>query len=98
MPSVVVPGFHGGLLGTKHVQRIVARYLRDGVVPNSALLDVTDRAIKAGATAWQVPSLTPTANPAWSGLSKGGCAATARSLRTWLYESGPAGPPHLTLG
>jgi hypothetical protein len=98
MPSVVVPGFHGGLLGTKHVQRIVARYLRDGVVPDSALLDVTDRAIKAGATAWQVPSLTPTANPAWSGLSEGSCAATARSLRSWLYESGPAAPPHLTIG
>jgi hypothetical protein len=98
IPSVVVPGFHGGLMGAKHVQRIVARYLRGGDVRTSSLLAATDSAIKAAASAWQVPELAPTANPAWSGFSRGGCATTARSLRTWLYGTATEAPPRLTVG
>jgi hypothetical protein len=90
VPSIVVPGFHGGLLGDHHVQRLVAAFLRSGVPPRSTALDVTDRAIAAGAAAWQVPDLEVSANPAWSRLSAGGCAAGDRALHDWVY--GPAAP------
>jgi voltage-gated potassium channel Kch len=98
IPSVVVPGFHGGLLGEARVQRLVAGYLRTGTVPHSRLLDVTDQAIKAAATAWQVPELPVDANPAWRSASVGDCAADAKALRGWVYGGGDTASDPLASG
>ncbi|MFL6136617.1 MAG: hypothetical protein ACJ74O_02320 [Frankiaceae bacterium] len=95
IPSVVVPGFHGGLLGEARVQRLVAGYLRTGIVPRSRVLDVTDQAIKAGATAWEVPELPVSVNPAWQPSPGRSCAADEAALRSWVYapEPSPDGQP-----
>ncbi|HEY2563000.1 MAG TPA: hypothetical protein VGI44_04770 [Acidimicrobiales bacterium] len=56
-PAVVVPAFHGGLIGNPSTDGIIASAL-DGQVPSgSGELRDLDSLISASASAWQVPSL-----------------------------------------
>ena len=84
-PSVVVPAFHGGLIGNAATDGLIATAL-DGRVPvgNSGLRDL-ERVVAASASAWQVPALAlsdysrnvPAGHPPESS-----CGALADALRS----------------
>jgi hypothetical protein len=84
-PSVVVPAFHGGLIGNPATDGLIAAAL-DGRVPtgNGGLRDL-ERVVAASASAWQVPALAlsdysrtvPAGHPPESS-----CAALANALRS----------------
>jgi hypothetical protein len=84
-PSVVVPAFHGGLVGSPSTDRIIAATL-EGQVPvtRGGLRDV-DRLIVLAASAWQVPTLALSdySRPFPQGnLEAASCRALADALRT----------------
>jgi hypothetical protein len=85
---VVVPAFHGGLLGNPQVLRLVVDYFAgDKDLPSSQRLRTAAQVISAAAAAWRMPDL----HPACPALSPWGVAPSARRL-----SGGPAppGPRH----
>lgn len=56
-PVVVIPAFHGGLLGRTDVQEMVVAWAEGDDIVGSALLATLDRLIAGSASAWHVPSL-----------------------------------------
>jgi hypothetical protein len=65
LPSAVVPAFHGGLADNHAVQRRIRTMLEGGVSSEYGWWEATDTVIRAGATAWRVPLLPISVNPAW---------------------------------
>ena len=66
LPSAVVPAFHGGLADNHAVQRRIRTMLEGGVSSaEHGWWEATDTVIRAGATAWRVPLLPISVNPAW---------------------------------
>lgn len=88
MPTVVVAGFHGGLLARPDVDALAAAFLRTGRVPASPVPHPVWAAAQAGAAAWLAPSLPVPANPAWRGQPVPGtaahCAAVDGALHRWV--------------
>ena len=83
IPTEVVPSFHGGLLGDVDAQRAIALALQHRELPHRAVLHVAERAIRYGASAWQVPMLPPALNDAWTSPPDD-CAAVRASLAASL--------------
>jgi hypothetical protein len=55
---VVVPAFHGGLLGNAHVRQLVEDYFAgDRDLPSSQALKTAAQVISAAAAAWRMPNL-----------------------------------------
>lgn len=91
IPSAVVPGFHGGLMGERSVERLVAAYLSTGQLPPADGLGVAQKAIQAASAAWQVPELPLGVNPAWHDVSgDAGCDTSRQLLHTWVYGGAPS--------
>ncbi len=84
-PSVVVPAFHGGLIGSASADRIIAAAL-DGQVPvTSRGLRDLDRLIALAASAWQDPTLALSDyshRPPQGQTLAATCHALAGTLRT----------------
>lgn len=83
-PVVVVPAFHGGLLGQASVREAVAKVLRDDRLPSLGPWRGIERVVSAASSAWQVPSL-PTAlratgQPVSTPTSARSCRVVARQL------------------
>jgi hypothetical protein len=57
--SVVVPAFHGGLVGSLSTDPLIAQVLKGGEPNGSGALRDLDTVIAASAAAWQVPALAP---------------------------------------
>lgn len=55
VPHVVVPGFHGGLLGDSGIDAAVAGVLRGHPPAGNLWLDAAERLVTDASTAWQVP-------------------------------------------
>lgn len=92
-PSVVLAAFHGGLLETPSGQDVVADILEHRPLAKDPLLKLADVAISYAATAWQVPSLTPSDYPSTSAKSQTagpgpGCTQVARELARQIYGAG----------
>jgi hypothetical protein len=83
--AAVLPAFHGKLLERHSAQRAIGEYLRTGKVPGYRALRLTERLVRAGAAAWQAPSLRTNLNRVWHSdtAAARGCIATAATLRSW---------------
>ena len=85
VPSAVVPAFHGGLADNHAVQRRIRTMLERGVSPEYSWWEATDTVIRAGATAWRVPLLPISVNPAWEdGDDATSCGDIARLVEVWV--------------
>jgi hypothetical protein len=85
--AVVLPAFHGKLLTQRSSQHAIGVYLRTGKVPGYRGLRLTERLVRAGAAAWQAPSLRSNLNHVWKGDTAGndrGCIAEAAKIRAWI--------------
>lgn len=81
--QIVVPAFHGGLLGNPAADRAVALDIEGRTVPRFARWALTERFLRAAGSAWQVPVLPLTLNQAWNEPHREpSCADIARRLRT----------------
>ena len=86
IPTVVRPGFHGGLLGDDDTESIVARVLRDQPVRTASRWKSTERVVQALASPWQVPSLSKSLEPSWRNLpDPDDCPAVRRALRDYVH-------------
>jgi hypothetical protein len=74
------------LLEQRSSQHAIGEYLRTGKVPGYHGLRLTERLVRAGAAAWQAPSLRTNLNAVWKADTRGperGCDAEAAKLRAW---------------
>jgi hypothetical protein len=85
VPSAVVPAFHGGLADNSEVQRTIRDLLERGASPKYGWWEATDTVIRAGATAWRVPMLPISINPAWEdGDDASTCGDIASLVGAWV--------------
>ncbi|MGH9103194.1 MAG: hypothetical protein ACRDYD_09485 [Acidimicrobiales bacterium] len=75
IPSVVVPAFHGGLLGDAEVQQVIGAVLAGHPPSEGALWAALEKAVRSSASAWQVPALDHALDPTWSQAGKPTCPA-----------------------
>lgn len=68
IPSVVIASFHDGTLGNPAADRIIESVLRGGKLPTNATLSAADQVLRGASSAWQVPELALSLNPAWSAV------------------------------
>ena len=90
IPASVVPAFHGGLLSSGAVHKTIALRLDGGKLPSYDIWSSVERVVRVSSSAWQVPPLPLSLNPAW-GHQPGdspSCASMAAALQQWV-----AGPP-----
>ena len=84
-PSVVLPAFHGGLLGSAAGTKVVAEVLSHRPVTDDALLRLADTALSYAAGAWQVPALAPADYPGHgTGATGSSCAEVGARLAAAL--------------
>ena len=91
IPASVVPAFHGGLLSSGAVHKTIALRLDGGALPRYDIWSSVERVVRVSSSAWQVPPLPLSLNPAW-GHPPGdspSCAAMAAVLRQWVGGSSP---------
>jgi hypothetical protein len=86
IPASVVPAFHGGLLSSGAVHKTIALRLDGGAVPHYNAWTAVERVVRVTSSAWQVPPLPLTLNPAWrhpSGRTPS-CASMTSALQSWM--------------
>jgi hypothetical protein len=91
IPARVVPAFHGGLLGSDAAHKTIALRLDGGKVPDYEVWSVAERVLRVTSSAWQVPALPLSLNPAW-GRPPGrapSCASMASALHQWVAAPAP---------
>jgi hypothetical protein len=91
IPASVVPAFHGGLLSSGPVHKTIALRLDGGKLPAYDIWSSVERVVRVTSSAWQVPPLPLSLNPAWGhppGRSPS-CASMASVLQQWVGGSGP---------
>jgi hypothetical protein len=91
IPATVVPAFHGGLLSSGAVHKTIALRLDGGTLPRYDIWSSVERVVRVASSAWQVPPLPLSLNPAW-GRPPGrapSCAAMAAVLQRWVDGSSP---------
>ena len=78
IPHVVVPAFHGGLLGDHTTARLIDDVLAGRPASGSGFWAGTGDVVGALAAAWQAPGLAPGLEPAWRSLPEpSDCAGDA---------------------
>jgi hypothetical protein len=85
--AVVLPAFHGKLLEHRSSQQAIGEYLLTGKVPGYHGLRLTERLVRAGAAAWQAPSLRTNLNHVWTSYASRpgrGCDTDALQLQLWI--------------
>ena len=91
IPASVIPAFHGGLLSSGAVHKTIALRLDGGKLPQYDVWSSVERVVRVASSAWQVPPLPLSINPAWGhppGRSPS-CASMAAVLHLWVAGSGP---------
>ncbi|HEV3352277.1 MAG TPA: hypothetical protein VG076_05110 [Acidimicrobiales bacterium] len=91
IPASVVPAFHGGLLSSGAVHKTIALRLDGGKLPQYDVWSSVERVVQVASSAWQVPPLPLSLNPAWGhppGRSPS-CASMAAVLQRWVGGSAP---------
>jgi len=91
IPAAVVPAFHGGLLSSGAVHKTIALRLDGGSLPPYDVWSSVERVVRVTSSAWQVPPLPLSLNPAW-GHPPGdspSCASMAAALQQWVAASPP---------
>ncbi len=91
IPASVVPAFHGGLLSSGAVHNTIALRLDGGKVPRYDIWSSVERVVRVASSAWQVPPLPLSLNPAWGdppGRSPT-CASMASALHQWVATVSP---------
>jgi hypothetical protein len=91
VPFVVVPAFHGGMLGNPRDDRLVAAALAGRIPAPDDALALAARLIRSGATAWQVPGLEPDDYPPTSELAgrlAPSCSEIRQALEVAVYGRG----------
>ena len=91
IPATVVPAFHGGLLSSGAVHKTIALRLDGGALPQYDIWSSVERVVRVASSAWQVPPLPLSLNPAWGhppGRSPS-CASMAAVLQRWVAGSVP---------
>ena len=91
IPAAVVPAFHGGLLSSGAVHKTIALRLDGGKLPPYDIWSSVERVVRVTSSAWQVPPLPLSLNPAWGrppGRSPS-CASMAAVLQQWVGHSAP---------
>ena len=91
IPASVVPAFHGGLLSSGAVHKTIALRLDGGKLPEYDVWSSVERVVRVASSAWQVPPLPLSLNPAWGrppGRSPS-CASMAAVLQQWVDGSAP---------
>lgn len=83
IPSAIVLAFHGTLIGEPEVDHLVTQFLQGRLPTGYGWRSLTERALRAVASAWQMPTLPLALNPAW-GDAQGSCADLAAPVRNWL--------------
>lgn len=82
IPYTVVPAFHGGMLDDARTAAVVMKVVAGKRVVRDDGWSFAEDVISAGASAWQVPQLTPTVNATWSrDPDPGDCRAIRSHLR-----------------
>ncbi len=85
IPTVVVPGFHGGMLDDASTAAVVQRVVEGRGVGGDDGWSLAEGVIQAGASAWQVPGLATDVNDEWAGdPASNDCRAVRAHLRAWL--------------
>ena len=82
-PSVVVPAFHGGLVGSPSTGGTIAAALEGRIPAPSGVLRDVDNVVSASASAWQVPAL-PLSDYARAAPGGGSLAPSCRALAVAL--------------
>jgi predicted component of type VI protein secretion system len=89
IPASVVPAFHGGLLSSGAVHKTIALRLDGGKLPSYDVWSSVERVVRVASSAWQVPPLPLSLNPAWghpAGDSPS-CASMEAALQQWVGRS-----------
>jgi hypothetical protein len=90
---IVVPQFHGGLLGTRGVADAIEVVLSGEKLPKLTAWSIGSEIVRGAAGSWQVPELPLSLNKAWSGagvptpreLESGRrCTAIHDAIAPWL--------------
>jgi hypothetical protein len=77
IPSVVVPDFHGGMVGQPSIDRLIKEILAGETVHQDRLWSLLETAVGSGASAWQVPALDSSLESDWANPSPRCPTATA---------------------
>jgi hypothetical protein len=90
-PTLVVDSFHGGLLESPSVDRIVSQLLRNKPLHTDGLMQFVDDVVRSASGAWQVPSLVLSDYPAGSrvleeGVSAPSCSRVEADLREQIQR------------
>jgi hypothetical protein len=78
--AVVVPGLHGGLLGTTTVKQIVRSFLSGRPIPDRSRLRNAAEIVAQAAAAWRMPQLVPSSPCPRPGARAGGTPGSLLSL------------------
>lgn len=91
IPARVVPAWHGGLLGSGAAHKAIALRLDGGKLPDQEIWSVAERVLRVTSSAWQVPALPLSLNPAWAhpGGRSPSCASMSTALRAWVAAPVP---------
>ena len=90
IPHVVVPAFHGGLLGDHTTARLIDDVLQGRRTSGSGVWAALGGAVGAIAAPWQAPGLVPSLEPAWHDLaSPSNCAAVRGAMTRWIDGASP---------
>jgi hypothetical protein len=86
IPARVVPAWHGGLLGSGAAHKTIALRLDGGKVPDEEVWSVAEHVLRVTSSAWQVPALPLSLNPAWRnpGGRSPSCTSMSATLRGWV--------------
>ncbi|HEY6316710.1 MAG TPA: hypothetical protein VI462_02340 [Acidimicrobiia bacterium] len=89
LPHVVVPAFHGGLLGDHTTAGLIDDVLAGRPTSASGFWAGTGDVVGALAAGWQAPGLATGLEPAWRSLpSPSDCAGVRASISQWVNGAG----------
>lgn len=92
IPHVVVPAFHGGLLGDHTTARLIDDVLQGRPASSSGAWAALGGAVGAIAAPWQAPGLVRSLEPSWRDLpAPGNCGAVRSAMSRWINGPPPAG-------
>jgi hypothetical protein len=84
VPSLIVAGFHGGLLTSPSVDKDLGRLLAGHTVTSSHTLSSLEHLIRLAAAAWQVPSLPLSLYAGRRGSDDPSCATMTAGIQRWI--------------
>jgi hypothetical protein len=82
IPTVVVPAFHGGLLGSATADRVIGEVLAGQRPDRTTGWDLADTVIRQASAAWQVPTLVSSDNPIWRLAATQSAGARSEAIST----------------